>query len=307
MKKLSSIYLLIIGIITCNIPIFSQTIEIKPLKDNTIYAEGDSSNAKGMYLFTGRNNKLFERRALLKFGFSSIQPTDSILSVGLNVYMSKAIHGKQVVGLYKMLNDWGEGSSLALYEEGGGAGASEGDATWNYSYYKSTKWGNKGGDFVGVPSAVAVVDTLGLHTWTGDTLLNDVKEWIKDTTKNFGWIMISKDTLASAIRFYSREYPDNPPVLEVQVKHKISGINNLFFSEVSVYPNPSQGNLNIVANGNYIIEKIRLFDISGRDITNQISGINNPLFNKKCAINISTKGIYFLQINNSVYKQVVVK
>jgi hypothetical protein len=116
-----------------------------------------------------------------------------------------------------MVADWGEGASIAPGEEGGGAAAAQGDATWHFSKFNTNFWQALGGDFISAPSASATVGSAGRFTW-GPTsqMLNDVQYWLSNPAGNFGWVLVGDESRgATAKRFDSRDNlsADSRPVL----------------------------------------------------------------------------------------------
>ncbi|MEM6794363.1 MAG: DNRLRE domain-containing protein [Acidobacteriota bacterium] len=201
------------------------TVVLRPMKDNTLYedAKGGLSNGSGDHLFAGRlinmNQRL--RRAVLAFDFSvDIPPGSAIQSVTLQMNMSRSIAGETPVALHRLNADWGEALSDAPGQEGGGASALDGDATWINTFFDTQNWATAGGDFRPVASATTPVDGPGLYTWASTPeLVADVQAWVDAPTINFGWIVLGDESAAppTAKRFDSREnaVPANRPTLTV--------------------------------------------------------------------------------------------
>lgn len=185
------------------------TINIFADSDNTMFEESVSySNGIGSYLFTGNTVVEYKRRALIRFsGLPEFVPQcATIQSVTLTLHMSRTIAGPQPVRIHKVLQNWGEGISNAPGEEGFGAPAESGDATWNNTYYPSDNWANPGGDFVGTASASQSVGGNGYYTWSSAQMANDVKSWLLSPNSNFGWIIIgNEDDPTTAKRFDSKD------------------------------------------------------------------------------------------------------
>ena len=288
----------------------TQGLAFFPSEDNTIFSESDSSNGKGYYLFTGITNQLNERRALIKFDLSQVQSSDSILFATLQMYMSKTIFNSQEVNLHKISSDWGEGLSNALMEEGMGATAQSGDATWNYSFYNSQMWNNPGGDFENQSSASAQVNNVGQYNWSGDKMISDIRDWVLHPEKNFGWIVILSGSEGNAKRFNSRENPDSPPVLFLQILPgaKGTGINGSLNgkSTLIVYPNPSKGVVYLRDSRNENrLPFIQVFDITGKEMNRQELQVtqNGPGLYQ---INLLKSGIYLVEVENYFYCKVII-
>ena len=115
------------------------------------------------------------------------------------------------MNIHKLLSNWGEGNSDAPDNEGSGAPAEPGDATWIHTFFDTAQWSAQGGDFVQAASATQSVDTIASYTW-GSTaqMVTDVQGWLDDPTNNFGWIIIGDESGgASAKRFDSRHNGTN--------------------------------------------------------------------------------------------------
>ncbi len=197
---------------------------IQPSKDNTMFeAEIDQpmlSNGAGSYIFTGNTDGFGARRALVSFDIAgNILKNSTIISTTLDLHMSKTIIGDQTVSLHKLLADWGEGTSDAPGEEGMGTTATEGDATWQHTFYSSTTWSNEGGDFYLNASVTQTVGFAGSYIWgTSSGMVEDVQGWLQDPGSNYGWIILGNENLIpTAKRFDSRENPieSNRPRLNV--------------------------------------------------------------------------------------------
>ena len=70
----------------------------------------------------------------------------------------------RTVTIHRLLQNWGEESSHASGNEGGGASAAVGDATWNFAYMRSVSWKIPGGDFSATASASQTVGDIGYYT-----------------------------------------------------------------------------------------------------------------------------------------------
>ena len=96
-------------------------------RDNTLYEQvgGGLSNGAGEYIFAGTTaTTSLRRRALLRFDVHAAVPAGStVTSEALQLNMSRTISNAQPVSLHRVMADWGEGTSDALLEEGGGAAA----------------------------------------------------------------------------------------------------------------------------------------------------------------------------------------
>lgn len=195
-------------------------------RDNSLYENdmGALSNGAGEHLFAGNTAFRGVRRALLHFDTSGI-PAGSIIgsaTLWLDMSMTRA-EDPEDFRLHAVTTPWGEGTSLALGEEGGGGPSTAGDATWLHGFYDTDPWIASGGDFVAAASATTTIAATGPHSWASAAMAADVQSWLDDPDGNHGWILIGNeaDTL-TAMRFGSRENSDPAaaPVLCVGLRDR---------------------------------------------------------------------------------------
>ena len=199
------------------------SLELSPSHDNTLYEtvidagemKNELSNGAGNFLFAGRTGLdagFRLRRTVLKFDLSVLPAGAEILTAELTLYQSKAAPGSPpaTMGLYRLQQDWGEGTSQGIGAEGQGDFATEGDATWHHRFYPATSWDTAGGSFALNPSALVTVgQTLGPYTWDCTSgMLDDLDTWLKTPELNFGWVITGGEEAGqSAHRFNSRTNP----------------------------------------------------------------------------------------------------
>jgi hypothetical protein len=200
----------------------AATIDINPIKDNTLYeyvpADGDRSNALGDYFFAGETAVGEIRRGVLAFDIAGNIPAGStITGVSLSMNMSKTPSDTgRTVELHVLLADWGEGTSHAPFEEGDGAPATTNDATWRHRFFDTIFWTTQGGDFSGTVSASQSVGAIGEYVWSSAPMVADVQSWLDNPANNFGWLVLGDESaIATAKRFDTRESA-SPPVLTIQ-------------------------------------------------------------------------------------------
>ena len=186
------------------------SVLLSPSKDNTLYEDpnGTLSNGAGDHFFAGTTNGGSIRRGVIAFDIeSSIAEGATITAVTLTLHMSRTLAGSQAVGLHRLESDWGEGSSNAAGNEGSGASAQPGDATWVHTIFDSVLWNAQGGDFSATASASAAVGGIGDYTWGSNAqMVEDVQAWLGDPSTNFGWLLKgNEDTQPTAKRFDSRQ------------------------------------------------------------------------------------------------------
>lgn len=190
----------------------SQTvysIGLPLVKDNTLYEStgGDISNGAGQYMFAGKTASGQIRRALIMSDLTKYIPKCAmVISTSVSMYLSRTISGPETIELKKVLQNWGEGTSQGSGEEGQGAPATTGDATWLNTFYNTSNWSTTGGTFAPVTSGSLSVDAAGEYVWDGTTqMVADVQGWVSDPSTNFGWALIGNEsTIATVKRFNSR-------------------------------------------------------------------------------------------------------
>ena len=199
----------------------ADVIVLDALHDNTLYSEtAGLSNGAGQYFFAGLTNRDDFRRALISFNVAgNIPPGSTVHSVSLQLHMSRTTDsGNRTTTLQRMLADWGEGTSDAVGEEGSGALATEGDATWEDRFYPDIQWTLPGGDFSSTTSGSASVDDNGFYVWNDVAMAIDAQFWLDSPVSNFGWIVRGEELVtASAKRFDSRSAiaPSRRPQLTI--------------------------------------------------------------------------------------------
>ena len=200
----------------------ADTALLPAIKDNTLYqtysGSATNSNGKGEHIFAGRTDEGYLRRGLVAFDLSAIPPGSTVTGVTVTLVMSRSKASAVNVSLHRATANWGEGTSNATQEEGRGAQATAGDATWLHRFYPTSFWATAGGDFVPTTSAVTSVSREGSYTWSGAGLVSDVQAWLNNPGTNFGWLIRGGEVASkTATRFDSHEVAmvANRPVLRV--------------------------------------------------------------------------------------------
>jgi hypothetical protein len=192
------------------------TVMVGPSKDNTLYdIAGDFSDGAGPNFFVGDdgfNGGGTPRRGVIAFDVAGNVPAGATINnVTLKLNMSKSNAGPTNIDLHALQADWGEGTSNAGINGGGGAPATTNDATWIYRFFNATtpgpKWTNPGGDFSSTVSATTSVGGIGSYTWGSTTqMVADVQGWLNNPSTNFGWILIGNESQpTTAKRFDTKE------------------------------------------------------------------------------------------------------
>ncbi len=211
-------------------PLQLQTVTLQPTKDNTLYENtmGAVSNGAGAHFFAGLTATRAIRRGLLAFDIAGNVPAGAqIVGAFLTLHVTRTIAGPKNVRLHLVLSDWGEGTSNAPGQEGIGIGATPGDATWIHTFYPSSFWATRGGDFASTASATRPVGSEGAYTWSSLRMALDVQSWLDAPGTNFGWIVIGSEPTsgnATAKRFGSRQGPVGArPSLTIFYEHSPRG------------------------------------------------------------------------------------
>lgn len=222
-RDTSLLKVLILNILCTSQIAWGDTVEIPAMKDNTLY-ENDAgllSNGAGRHLFAGRTVQSVGenlRRGLIAFDVAANVPAMATIdSVTLTLNMSRSIAGDASVSLHRVLADWGEGASDAPGQEGAGAPAAPGDATWLHTSFSNAFWASPGGDFDVAASDTLTVGDLGFYTWGSTSQMElDVQQWLDAPLTNYGWLLLGDETSGnlSAKRFDTRESND-PPMLRI--------------------------------------------------------------------------------------------
>lgn len=200
------------------------SVSIACAADNTLYqsATGALSNGAGTGIFVGANAFGEVRRALLRFDVAAALPANAkVLSarLTLSVAQTSAFLPVAMTG-HRVLQSWGEGTSVAAGGGGGGTAATTGDATWLHRFFNTSTWTTAGGDFAAGPSFTGAMPSFGAFT-TDDTAAAaaDVQAWLANPSSNFGWLLkcVNETLSATAHRLDSREIitPATAPTLVV--------------------------------------------------------------------------------------------
>lgn len=206
--------LLLAGLTVTSTQAHGGEISLTPVRDNTLYENptGALSNGSGNHFFAGTTSQATNalRRGLVAFDLSGVPANATIQGVTLTLRMTQTIASDQNVQLHRLLADWGEAGSDAPGQEGGGATAQSGDATWIHTFSDTQFWATAGGDFVATPSATQTVGAFGFYDWQGPDLVADVEGWIADPTTNFGWCVVGNETSSETAKRFDSRNQTNP-------------------------------------------------------------------------------------------------
>ena len=199
-----------------------QIATLSPSQDNTLIEDIDPnaqlSNGEGdIYVgcTAGKAGILPIRRGLMEFDIadSGIPANATITGATLTLCDVQGLNGNQTVGLYPVLQPWGQGTSY--FSGGQGAPATQNDATWLYTFYNaanpanSTPWTTPGGSFGSTASATTVVVATSpvtgqLFSWSSPQMVADLQGWLDGASPNYGWGILGNETAnQTAKRFVS--------------------------------------------------------------------------------------------------------
>jgi len=258
-----------------------DTLVIPALKDNTLFEEDDLSNARGHFLFVGKTNLDKLRRAVIAFDIAGNIPAEAMIeSVELTLHLSRTGSSSSPIFLHELMRDWGEGTSDALAQEGKGAAATEGDATWMHTFYDTGTWSHPGGDYDTTILAVTDVNSFGDYTWgSASGMVDNVQTWLDEPDENFGWILVGQeDETHDAKRFDSRELDYEPfrPRLKVVYSASVTDkgtVNNFQgIAGIRAYPNPFSEYISIeytLNQGSQV--EIKIMNILGQEVMTLVS------------------------------------
>lgn len=197
------------------------TVSIPCAADNTLYqtVTGDLSNGAGVGVFVGLNSTGLVRRGLVRFDVAAALPAGAkVLAarLDLNISNSPVAVAEPLFG-HRLLQSWGESTSVASGGGGNGGPAATGDATWLHRFYTSQLWTTPGGDFAATPSFTASMPALGAFSSVlSQAAAADVQSWLDAPAGNFGWLLKGAETLLqSTHRIDSRESTGVRPTLVV--------------------------------------------------------------------------------------------
>jgi len=261
----------------------ADVVVITPLKDTTVYAEDSTlSNGSGEHVLAGANGGGSPRRGLVAFDIAAFVPAGATVdSVELTLTLTHTSTGSgaRSVALHRLLADWGEGLSDAPGNEGGGAPAATGDATWRSRFFDTDAWSAAGGDFVPAPSASRVVDDLGEYGWRSNEMRDDVQGWLDSPSSNFGWILVGDESgPQTAKRFDSlqRTVAASRPALAIYYRMAPTGVErapSIGARLLSVFPNP----FNPATTIRFELDRaqrvrLTIHDAGGRELRTLVSG-----------------------------------
>ena len=225
----------------------ADTLELNPVKDNTLYQSdfGVLSNGMGESLFIGANPA--PRRAVLRFELDNQIPAQATIdSVFLSFFIVETTASPQTTTVHRLTADWGEGASDADENTGGGvngANPQTGNATWFHRFFADQDWDLEGGDFESTESATGTAGATGeTVTFEGEGLVADVEVWLNNPTSNFGWLIRGNELASNSLKQVgSRENSNesNRPLLTINFTPAGGGMmqnQTITFSQIANAP-----------------------------------------------------------------------
>ncbi|NUM55414.1 MAG: DNRLRE domain-containing protein [Candidatus Hydrogenedentes bacterium] len=190
--------------------------------DTSIFSESTNSGGGTDGVFSGTNNQIQDRRALIRADPAQIPPGAIVMDVQLRMVVesSGGNFGDVVFNLHRLTNDWGEGTAVGTFEGGLGAPPTDGDATWESNHHNVSLWGAEGGDFATTPSATQAAGQAGdVVVWSDAGMIADVQGWVDGSLPNNGWVIVSaiEGTRQRVKKFHSSEAAANRPMLTITV------------------------------------------------------------------------------------------
>lgn len=205
------------------LPAAADEFLFEPLRDASIYepiSDGEPADGQSALLAGYTNSPEGdagpnERRALLAFDVTLIEPGTQIESVqlGLHSFFQHNQAPATDFSLYRLEESWTEGPSDSGLPPGSGGGSlppQTDDVTWSHRSYDISTWTTPGGSFAATASATTTVTSPGGYTWGSTSeLVADVQAWVDDPSSNHGWILLAETDggipIASARFFDSGE------------------------------------------------------------------------------------------------------
>jgi hypothetical protein len=191
---------------------------------------------------------------------------------------------------------WAEGSSSA--DDGKGAPAEVGDATWNYALYNTVPWVKTGGDFAVEKSATASVGAGENAVLSSERMVVDVNFWLENPTENYGWILKGDESgQATSVKFASKD--NNDPELWPKLVLYYEGSTGIrefdqTQSQLSVYQGSAANILRIRNTGDPLSGTLTIYNVTGSRLFSEQLEI--AAGERTLETTIHQEGIYIYQI-----------
>lgn len=198
--------------------------------DSSLFEVSPTNNLGAQpWVHSGTTQNGPRTRALIKFDLTVLPTNTRVRSASVFLTVTKDSDEpapNASYGLHRVFRPWGEGDNLATSKPGFGHGlpADPGEVTWQYCFYPTNAWtapgGAEGPDYSSVESSFCEITGLDTYEFPfSPELLADVQDWVDHPEVNFGWLLLcnTEDVRFTARRFASREDPNEPPILELDV------------------------------------------------------------------------------------------
>ena len=276
----------------------AQTVTLSPLQSAVIY-ENKPDNTKGDPSFfpIGKSNGGTVKRGLMKFDIAGNVPSGATIdSVKLTIgYSQGSVPGVDpTINFHPIISNFGWTAGLGGAPQDGTA-ANPGELTWNNAAHGSIAWASPGGgsgiDFTAAPTASTVISGYGTYVWTG--MKTEVQAWLDNPVINGGWMIKSNETnFGSAVRLDSDASTSEPSLL-IYYKTATSMDENSIETALEVYPNPTNGAVNLKLDGlnNFSLKVFNQYGQLVHDIDNVASS--------KYQLNLNgPAGIYYAKVTH---------
>ncbi len=186
------------------------TVSLTADRDNTLYdtPTGNLSNGVGSRMFVGQTGNGRVVRGILHFDLSGVPQdavvTDARLEMRV-VTASLTANGSTPHSLFRVSQDWGEGTTAAASGQGGGGASTTDSVTWIHTFFPGGMWANPGGDFSATASDTQPAPTFGDVVFQSAGLTADVQSFVSDAAMNFGWVLKADAKNAGARVYATRE------------------------------------------------------------------------------------------------------
>jgi hypothetical protein len=229
LKRLPAVLILGMALLAAADSVCADTItNLSAVADTALFEPKPANNLGGLRDFpvgltADVHGPPLRCRGLVKFDLTQL-PTNALITsaeVTVQVIRHSALNTGSIVGLHRLLVDWGEGTGSGNSE---GVPATPGAASWLNRFHPSTAWALPGGaaglDYVATFSTTNLVEGLGTFVFRSSAgLLSDVQAWVNHPETNFGWMLrdLVETTVGSGRRVASRESIDGSgPKLTIQ-------------------------------------------------------------------------------------------
>ncbi len=252
-----------------------NSIQIFANKDNTIISDFMSnSNGEGPFVYVGLSGNGGIRRGLLSFQVFTLPTSIVVDSVSLTMNCTKIPNiSSDTFYLHQLTQHFGEGSSST--QQGGGAQAENGDATWQDAYYDSIDWNTAGGDYDTTQLSTCLIDDFGSFTFQNTSIFTQVvQNWLNSATDGLNLLLKTNEQNTHTLKgFASKESTDTASFLTIYYHTTSTNIlQNNSPKDFLIFPNPARSNQAIQIQADQKITSVNVYN-------NHMQLINNYIYN----------------------------